>query len=58
VTYDFGGESNDPDMILLPRLKTFGEDGNVLVLGLQDSSVYKLGNCGFAGLDTLARIEA
>ncbi len=62
MTYDFAQvvSPNDPDMIYFQDFKkTFGEDGNVLVLGLQDSSVYKLGN--FNELrrltDTLARIE-
>ncbi|OGX88095.1 hypothetical protein BEN47_09485 [Hymenobacter lapidarius] len=62
MTYDFAQvvSPNDPDMVYFQNFKkTFGEDGNVLVLGLQDSSVYKLGN--FNELrrltDTLARIE-
>ncbi|WP_035559557.1 efflux RND transporter permease subunit [Hymenobacter sp. IS2118] len=62
MTYDFAQvvSPNDPDMIYFQDFKKrFGEDGNVLVLGLQDSSVYKLGNFNeFRRLtDTLARIE-
>ena len=47
MTYDFAQvvRPDDPQMRYFQRFKqTFGEDGNVLVLGLQDSSVYKLGN--------------
>ncbi|ALW84431.1 hypothetical protein AUC43_04620 [Hymenobacter sedentarius] len=62
MTYDFAQvvSPNDPDMIYFQDFKkTFGEDGNVLVVGLQDSSVYKLGN--FNELrqltDTLAKVE-
>jgi len=47
MTYDFAQvvRPDDPDMVYFQRFKKqFGEDGNVLVLGLQDSSVYKLGN--------------
>ena len=62
MTYDFAQvvSPNDPDMVYFQQFKqTFGEDGNVLVLGLQDSSVYKLGN--FNELrnltDTLTKVE-
>jgi len=47
MTYDFAQvvRPDDPDMVYFQRFKKkFGEDGNVLVLGLQDSSVYRLGN--------------
>jgi predicted RND superfamily exporter protein len=39
MTYDFAQvvSADDPDMIYFQRFKkTFGEDGNVLVLGMQD----------------------
>ncbi|GAB2460194.1 transporter [Hymenobacter qilianensis] len=62
MTYDFAQvvSPNDPDVVYFQQFKqTFGEDGNVLVLGLQDSSVYKLGN--FTELrnltDTLTAVE-
>nr|GFD15817.1 hypothetical protein [Tanacetum cinerariifolium] len=33
----------DPDMVYFQQFKrTFGEDGNILVVGMQDSSVYHL----------------
>ena len=62
MTYDFAQvvSPTDPDMIYFQSFKkTFGEDGNVLVLGLQDSSVYKLGNFNELRLltDTLAKVE-
>ncbi|UOQ73369.1 efflux RND transporter permease subunit [Hymenobacter cellulosilyticus] len=47
MTYDFAQvvSPDDPDMVYFQQFKkTFGEDGNVFVLGLQDSSVYELGN--------------
>jgi predicted RND superfamily exporter protein len=47
MTYDFAQvvSPDDPDMVYFQQFKrTFGEDGNVFVLGMQDSSVYKLGN--------------
>ena len=50
----------DPDMVYFRQFKQrFGEDGNVLVIGLQDSSIYKLGNFNeFRQLtDTLAKVE-
>ncbi|MBC6608264.1 MMPL family transporter [Hymenobacter sp. BT188] len=62
MTYDFAQvvSPDDPDVVYFQNFKkTFGEDGNVLVLGLQDSSVYKLGN--FTELrnltDTLSGVE-
>ncbi|GAA4019401.1 MMPL family transporter [Hymenobacter fastidiosus] len=62
MTYDFAQvvSPDDPDMVYFQQFKrTFGEDGNVFVLGLQDSSVYKLGN--FNELrsltDTLGKVE-
>ena len=62
MTYDFAQvvSPNDPDMIYFQDFKkTFGEDGNVLVVGLQDSSVYKLSNFNELRLltDTLAKVE-
>ncbi|MCC2545740.1 MMPL family transporter [Hymenobacter sp. BT175] len=47
MTYDFAQvvSPDDPDMVYFQNFKkTFGEDGNVLVLGLQDSSIYRLNN--------------
>lgn len=36
---------DDPDMIYFKQFRqTFGEDGNILALGVQDSSIYKLEN--------------
>lgn len=62
MTYDFAQvvSPTDPDMVYFQKFKrTFGEDGNVLVLGMQDSSVYRLGN--FNELrsltDTLSKVE-
>jgi predicted RND superfamily exporter protein len=62
MTYDFAQvvSQKDPDMVYFQNFKKrFGEDGNVLVMGLQDSSIYKLGN--FNELrrltDTLAKVE-
>ncbi|GAA4390453.1 efflux RND transporter permease subunit [Hymenobacter koreensis] len=62
MTYDFAQvvSPDDPDMVYFQQFKrTFGEDGNVLVLGLQDSNVYKLGNFNELRLltDTLAKEE-
>ena len=35
----------DPDMVYFRQFReTFGEDGNIMAMGLQDSSVYELGN--------------
>ncbi|RZK40887.1 MAG: hypothetical protein EOO57_02130, partial [Hymenobacter sp.] len=47
MTYDFAQvvSPEDPDMVYFQQFKkTFGEDGNILVIGMQDSSVYKLKN--------------
>ena len=62
MTYDFAQvvSPKDPDMVYFQQFKrTFGEDGNVLVLGMQDSSVYRLAN--FNRLrhltDTLAKVQ-
>ncbi len=62
MTYDFAQvvSPKDPDMVYFQQFKkTFGEDGNILVLGMQDSSVYQLGK--FNQLrqltDTLAKVE-
>jgi predicted RND superfamily exporter protein len=45
MTYDFAQvvSPKDPDMVYFQQFKrTFGEDGNILVVGMQDSSVYRL----------------
>ncbi|MFD1467977.1 RND family transporter [Hymenobacter caeli] len=62
MTYDFAQvvSPKDPDMVYFQQFKkTFGEDGNILVLGMQDSSVYGLKN--FAQYqhltDTLAKVQ-
>lgn len=62
MTYDFAQvvSPTDPDMVYFQRFKkTFGEDGNVLVLGMQDSSVYRLGNFNELRIltDTLNKVE-
>lgn len=47
MTYDFAQvvSPKDPEMVYFQQFKKqFGEDGNVLVLGMQDSAVYKLNN--------------
>ena len=61
MTYDFAQvvSPDDPDMVYFQRFKkTFGEDGNVLVLGMQDSSIYRLGNFNELRTltDTLAKV--
>lgn len=43
MTYDFAKvvPSDDPDMVYFQQFKeTYGEDGNILVIGLRDSAVY------------------
>ncbi|MBC6612291.1 MMPL family transporter [Hymenobacter sp. BT507] len=62
MTYDFAQvvRPDDPDMVYFQRFKKqFGEDGNVLVLGLQDSSIYRLGNFNELRTltDTLGKVE-
>ena len=62
MTYDFAQvvSPKDPDMVYFQGFKKmFGEDGNVLVLGMQDSSVDELGNFNELRIltDTLARVE-
>src|SRR6478736_1348001 len=47
MSYDFANvvSQDDTDMIYFKRFKqTFGEDGNVLVVGMHDSAVYQLKN--------------
>lgn len=47
LSYDFARTVplKDPDMVMLNRFKAqFGEDGNVIIVGLKDSSLYKLKN--------------
>ena len=47
MSYDFARTvpPKDPDMIILNQFKAqFGEDGNVIAVGLKDSSVYQLKN--------------
>ncbi|MCC9165362.1 efflux RND transporter permease subunit [Pontibacter harenae] len=56
MSYDFANvvSPDDPDMVYFTRFKqTFGEDGNVLVVGMQDSKVYQLQN--FQKLQKLSR---
>ncbi len=61
MTYDFAQvvSPRDPDMVYFQQFKrTFGEDGNVLVLGMRDSSVYRLQNFNRLGqlADSLAKV--
>ncbi|WP_114777667.1 efflux RND transporter permease subunit [Botryobacter ruber] len=47
MSYDFANvvSQDDPDMQYFRRFKqTFGEDGNILVVGMQDDRVYELKN--------------
>jgi uncharacterized protein len=47
MSYDFAKTvpADDPDMITLTRFREqFGEDGNIIAVGLKDSSVFKLKN--------------
>lgn len=47
MSYDFGRAvpPNDPEMVFLTRFRQqFGEDGNMVAVGLRDSSVYQLKN--------------
>lgn len=47
MSYDFARTvpPNDPDMIILDRFRAqFGEDANIIAVGLQDRSVYELKN--------------
>lgn len=56
MSYDFARTvpPKDPDMIILDQFKAqFGEDGNVIAVGLKDSSVYQLKN--FEAFRELAR---
>ncbi len=62
MTYDFAQvvSPQDPDMVYFQQFKRqFGEDGNVLVLGMQDSSVYRLANFNQLRVlsDTLAKVQ-
>lgn len=56
LSYDFARTvpPNDPDMKELNAFKAqFGEDGNIIAIGLKDSSIYDLAN--FEAYRTLAR---
>jgi predicted RND superfamily exporter protein len=47
LAYDFARTvpPNDPDMLFFQKFKDeFGEDGNVLAIGMKDSAIYKLEN--------------
>ena len=47
MSYDFNRTVpiDDPDMVFLNKVKAqFGEDGNLVAIGLRDSSVYKKEN--------------
>lgn len=62
MSYDFGRAvpPNDPDMVFLNHFREqFGEDGNMVAVGLQDSAVYQLDDFRrFAALGlNLRRIE-
>jgi len=56
MSYDFGRAvpPNDPDMVFLTQFREqFGEDGNIVAVGLRDSAVYQLKN--FDELRSLGR---
>jgi uncharacterized protein len=56
MSYDFARTVplNDPDQIMLEQFrKQFGEDGNIIAIGLKDSSIYELKK--FEAYRTLAR---
>jgi predicted RND superfamily exporter protein len=56
MSYDFARTVplKDPDQIMLQEFrKQFGEDGNIIAIGLKDSSIYELKN--FEAYRTLAR---
>jgi len=45
ITYDFLKvvPQDDPDMVYFQEFyKTFGEDGNIMVIGVQDPKIFKL----------------
>jgi len=47
MSYDFARTVplNDPDMVMLQQFRQqFGEDGNIIAVGIKDSSIYELGN--------------
>ncbi len=47
MSYDFGRAvpPNDPEMVFLTKFRQqFGEDGNMVAVGLRDSAVYQLSN--------------
>lgn len=47
MSYDFARTvpPNDPDMLYLEKFKKqFGEDGNIVAVGMKDSAIYKLQN--------------
>jgi predicted RND superfamily exporter protein len=47
MSYDFARTvpPNDPDMVFLNKFKAqFGEDGNMMAIGIKDSAIYKLEN--------------
>ncbi|BDD11327.1 transporter [Fulvitalea axinellae] len=62
MSYDFGGTvpKDDPEMVFFSQFKDkFGEDGNILAVGLEDKSVYtpdKFRKLAYLG-DELARIK-
>lgn len=56
MSYDFARTvpPNDPDMVMLSDFrKQFGEDGNIIAVGLKDSAIYHLQN--FEAYRTFAR---
>ncbi len=56
LSYDFARTvpPNDPDMVLLKQFREqFGEDGNIIAIGLRDSAIYEQAN--FEAYRTLAR---
>jgi predicted RND superfamily exporter protein len=56
MSYDFARTVplDDPDMIAFTEFKKqFGEDGNIIAVGMQDSAVFKIGN--FTALRTFVK---
>src|SRR5688572_3309617 len=56
MSYDFARTvpPNDPDMVFLEKFRAqFGEDGNIIAVGLKDSTVYQVKN--FVAFDEFTR---
>jgi uncharacterized protein len=47
MSYDFARTvpDDDPDMVMLTKFKSqFGEDGNIIAVGMKDSAIYQINN--------------